>query len=199
MIELVSTIGVTKQSDDLTTRDRLLTVAETLLLGSGYDAVSVRAINSAAGMNPAAVHYHFGSKEGLVGALLEERLAPIWQAQLAGVSANPTVAELVDIVVRPLAELSHDPVGHLRLNLLARMVLCHQDIQFTGQWFRMESWVDLLRAARPELSRTDAAERWTMAFTLVLQFFGDPYSDRPSPLTVSVDTLRAFLIAGLSS
>lgn len=190
---------MTNQADDLTTRDRLLTVAETLLLGSGYDAVSVRAINSAAGMNPAAVHYHFGSKEGLVGALLEERLAPIWQAHLASVTANPTVAELVDIVVRPLAELTQDPVGHLRLNLLARMVLCHQEMKFTAQWFRIEPWVDLLRAARPELSRREAAQRWTMAFTLVLQFFGDPYSDRPSPPTVPVDTLCGFLIAGLSS
>lgn len=199
MIELVSTDVVTKQTDDRTTRDRLLTVAETLLLGSGYDAVSVRAINSAAGMNPAAVHYHFGSKEGLVGALLEERLAPIWQAHLASIDANPTVAELVDIVVRPLAELTQDPVGHLRLNLLARMVLCHQEMQFTGQWFRIDPWVDLLRAARPELSRAAAAERWTLAFTLVLQFFGDPYSDRPSPSRVPVEVLRTFLVAGLSS
>ena len=199
MIELVSTDVVTKQTDDQTTRDRLLTVAETLLLGSGYDAVSVRAINSAAGMNPAAVHYHFGSKEGLVGALLEERLAPIWQAQLASIDANPTVEELVDIVVGPLAELTQDPVGQLRLNLLARMVLCHQEMQFTGQWFRIDPWVDLLRTARPELSRTAAAERWTLAFTLVLQFFGDPYSDRPSPPRMQVEVLRTFLVAGLSS
>ncbi len=47
------------------TRERLLTVAERLLLESGYDSVSVRAINAAAGANPAAVHYHFGSKRVL--------------------------------------------------------------------------------------------------------------------------------------
>lgn len=55
------------------TRERLLTVAERLLLESGYDNVSVRAINAAAGANAAAVHYHFGSRDRLVAALLEER------------------------------------------------------------------------------------------------------------------------------
>lgn len=69
-------------STDATTRERLLTVAERLLLESGHDAVSVRAINSAAGMNPAAVHYHFGSKDALIAALLEARLAPVWQRRL---------------------------------------------------------------------------------------------------------------------
>ncbi len=43
-------------------KDRLPT-AERLFLTEGYDAVSVRAdLRGRAGTNPAAVHYHFGSK-----------------------------------------------------------------------------------------------------------------------------------------
>lgn len=61
---------------DSGTRERLLTVAERLLLESGYDEVSVRAVCTAANVNPAAVHYHFGSKVGLVSALLQARLGP---------------------------------------------------------------------------------------------------------------------------
>lgn len=57
------------------TRQLLLTTAESLLLSEPYDEVSVRRICAAAGANAAAVHYHFGSKEALVGALIEDRLA----------------------------------------------------------------------------------------------------------------------------
>ncbi|MFD6215422.1 TetR/AcrR family transcriptional regulator, partial [Nocardia salmonicida] len=60
------------------TRQRLLIAAETLLLTEPYDEVSVRGICVAAGANAAAVHYHFGSKEALVGALIEDRLGPLW-------------------------------------------------------------------------------------------------------------------------
>ncbi|GGV45652.1 hypothetical protein GCM10010261_20120 [Streptomyces pilosus] len=51
------------------TRDRLLNAAEKLFLEHGVNQVSVRAINSEAGLNPGAVHYHFGSRDGLVAAL----------------------------------------------------------------------------------------------------------------------------------
>ena len=68
---------------ELDTRARLLAAAESLLLDAKYDDVSIRAICSAADVNVAAVHYHFGSKKALVTALLEERLAPTWAAPLA--------------------------------------------------------------------------------------------------------------------
>ncbi|MCZ0975134.1 helix-turn-helix domain containing protein [Streptomyces albulus] len=52
------------------TRQRLIKAAERLFAAHGVDAVSVRAINAAAGQGPASVHYHFGSKENLVAAVL---------------------------------------------------------------------------------------------------------------------------------
>lgn len=184
---------------DDTTRERLLTVAERLLLESGYDAVSARAINSAAGMNPAAVHYHFGSKDALIAALLETRLAPVWQRRLDELAERgragwvPTVPELVDLVVNPFAELAADPVGRLRLRLLAMVVLERKEPVWTSRWFGLRPWIELLREARPELSKTEAAQRWLLAFGLVLQFFGDGM-----PAEVPVGTLRAFVTAGLA-
>ncbi|GHF50330.1 AcrR family transcriptional regulator [Amycolatopsis bartoniae] len=183
---------------DAATRERLLTVAERLLLESGYDGVSVRAVNSAAGMNPAAVHYHFGSKDGLIAALLEARLAPVWRQRLDQVAERrrtgwvPAVPELVDLIVTPLAELAADPVGQLRLRLLARFVLDRREQAWTSRWFGLGPWIELLRAARPELSGEAAAHRWLLAFTLVLQFFGDGM-----PAEVPVETLRGFVTAGL--
>jgi len=180
---------------EATTRARLLAVAEQELLTTGYDRLSVRAVNAAAGMNPAAVHYHFGSKEALVATLLQERLGPLWQPHLASLG-SPTVAELVDVVIGPLADLAEDPVGRLRLHLLARFVLGRRAPAFTDRWFALRPWTDLLRAARPDLTEREAGRRWAMAFTLILQHFGDPLADVPGDIP-SPESLRAFVIAGL--
>ncbi|MEV6070296.1 helix-turn-helix domain-containing protein [Nocardia sp. NPDC052001] len=190
-------------NDDLSTRQKLLTVAERLLLESGFDAVSVRAINAAAGMNPASVHYHFGSKEALVAALLEDRLGPIWRERLDTALARrregwiPSIAELIDVVVDPLAELAADPVGRLRLNLLARVVLGGREQAWSAQWFVFDPWVELLLAVRPELSEREAAGRWGLAFTLILEYFGDPLSATPRDRHIPVTTLKSFVAAGL--
>lgn len=186
-----------------TTADRLLTVAERLLLQSGYDGLSLRAVNAAAGMNPAAVHYHFGSKEALVAALLEKRLGPMWAeplAALAGGGRPVTVAELVEVVIDPLTRLAADPAGRLRLHLLARFVLGRRAPAFTSAWFTLEPWVALLRAARPDLTERAAHDRWVLAFALILQSFGDPLTEVPdgTPL-VAPDALAAFVVAGLDA
>lgn len=59
------------------TRERLLDTAEELFAAQGYHATSLRAITSAAGVNLAAVNYHFGSKEALLEAVLRRRLVPL--------------------------------------------------------------------------------------------------------------------------
>ena len=172
---------------------------------SGYERLSLRSVNVAAGMNPAAVHYHFGAKDALVAALLEDRLGPLWQERLAELSARldagapPPVAELVDVVIAPLSDLSADPLGRLRLHLLARFVLGRRASAFTARWFGLAPWVRLLRAARPDLGEHEAARRWVMAFSLILQHFGDPLADAPAPESTSPDTLRAFVTAGLDA
>jgi AcrR family transcriptional regulator len=197
--------GVAENATIGSTRERLLTVAERLLLESGYDSVSVRAINTAAGMNPAAVHYHFGSKDALVAALLEERLVPAWLGALEELEARrrdgwvPAVAELADVVLTPLAGLAADPVGRLRLHLLARVVLAGHRLDWTSRWFSLTPWIDLLRAAEPELTAREAAERWMLAFQLLLQFFGSPAATGPQPARISLGALRSFVVSGLAA
>ena len=53
------------------TRERLLDVAEELFAEKGIAATSLRTLTTAAETNLAAVHYHFGSKNGLVDAVLD--------------------------------------------------------------------------------------------------------------------------------
>ncbi|GAA1192417.1 TetR/AcrR family transcriptional regulator [Prauserella alba] len=186
------------------TRDRLLDAAESLLLARDIDEVSIRAINAAAGMNPAAVHYHFGSKEALIGALLERRLAPHWHDGLTRLTARhragdpPAVGELVDVVLTPLGELTRTEHGRLQLRLLARVVLARRDVGFASGWFGLRPWIALLRTAVPGLGGTEAARRLLLAFDLILHTLSAAGPAEP-PTRGSFRSLRAFTVAGLSA
>ena len=57
------------------TRERILDAAERLFMESGYEGTSMRMITGAAGVNLAAVNYHFGSKEALLREVFRRRLA----------------------------------------------------------------------------------------------------------------------------
>lgn len=59
------------------TKDRIMDAAEALFLDHGFEATSLRQITAAAGVNLAAVNYHFGSKEELFQAVLTRRLDPM--------------------------------------------------------------------------------------------------------------------------
>ncbi|WP_199433427.1 TetR/AcrR family transcriptional regulator [Qaidamihabitans albus] len=199
---------MTETTERVSARQRLFAAAEELMLESGYERVSVRAINAAAGMNPAAVHYHFGSKEALATALLEDRLRPLWQEPLTILEARwaegwvPTVPALVDVALGPLLPLSADPLGRLWLHVLARLVLGRRAPAWSSRWFSLEPWAELLRQARPELTEREARSRWVPAFTLILHCFGDPLADLPragAVPDVPPATLAAFVAAGLDA
>jgi AcrR family transcriptional regulator len=64
-------------------RLRLLDAAEACLLRDGYAALSTRAVADAAAMPLSQIHYHFGSKQGLVLALLEHQNLKLLERQAA--------------------------------------------------------------------------------------------------------------------
>ena len=49
-------------NEGLDTKERILQAAENLFTDQGFGATSLRAITHRAGVNLAAVNYHFGSK-----------------------------------------------------------------------------------------------------------------------------------------
>ncbi len=59
---------------DLDTRTRILRAAELLFIEHGFEATTMRQITGKAGVNLAAVNYHFGSKESLIEEVFRQRL-----------------------------------------------------------------------------------------------------------------------------
>ena len=56
------------------THERILDAAERLFMAHGYEGTSMRQITGEAGVNLAAVNYHFGSKETLIQEVFRRRL-----------------------------------------------------------------------------------------------------------------------------
>lgn len=71
------------------TKERLLDVAARLFAERGFDAVSLRTLTTEAEVNLAAVNYHFGSKDALIGAVIARQLQPVNQARLDLLAALP--------------------------------------------------------------------------------------------------------------
>jgi AcrR family transcriptional regulator len=62
---------------EIDTRILLLDAAERLFAEAGFAATSLRNITAVAGVNLASVNYHFGSKDALLEAVIQRRLAPV--------------------------------------------------------------------------------------------------------------------------
>ena len=91
------------------TAERILDAAEELFADLGFDATSTRAITTRAGVNLAAVNYHYGSKDALIEAVFARRLVPLNRERLelldrvearAG-AGGPAVESIVEAFVRP--------------------------------------------------------------------------------------------------
>ena len=65
------------------TKTRILDAAEKLFAEKGLDATSHRDLTRAAGVNLAAVNYHFGSKQAVLAAVFERRIGPINAERMA--------------------------------------------------------------------------------------------------------------------
>ena len=86
-------------------RARLVEAAEERFTTHGFAETSLRTIAEQAGVNPALVSYHFGSKLGLLEAVFEGALEPLAQA-LQGIAAQGRASPetLLDLLDRMGAE-----------------------------------------------------------------------------------------------
>jgi AcrR family transcriptional regulator len=99
------------------TRLILVRAAEKLFARRGVDAVSLREISVAAGQhNNSAVTYHFGSREGLIDAVLERHSRPILARydevlDLLERRGRSDLRTLVETLTQPIVAKIDDPDG----------------------------------------------------------------------------------------
>jgi len=137
------------------TKERILGAAESLFAQRGFDGASLRQLTSAAGVNLAAVNYHFGSKEKLVEQIFRRRLDALNNSRLQALSLvegaeTTTLEDVLSAFIRPALDLSHDESGSLFMRVLARAFAEHDD---TLRQFLSDNYGHVMRQFTAEFAR----------------------------------------------
>ncbi len=168
------------------TRDRILDTAERLFSERGYAATSLRSIMSAAGVNVAAVHYHFHSKESLLESILLRRLDPAnrerllalekYEASVDGGSLD--VDRILEAFLYPTFRMAADPGsgGYTFIALLGRLQAESDllpNIVFSRLGPVLLRFADALARALPDLPQSELFLRARLAMGAAAQVLRD--------------------------
>jgi AcrR family transcriptional regulator len=126
------------------TRDQIVTAARRIFAERGYDGATVRAIASAAGVNPALVHHFFGTKQNLFVAAIDFPLEPAVVVQIIASGARDEVGERI---VRVFLSAWGDPVTQASLLAVVRSVVTNEQAAAMFRQFAEAAFVGRLSAA----------------------------------------------------
>ena len=196
------------------TPDELLSVAERLFASRGVENVALTQIVAVSGQkNRSAVHYHFGSRAGVLTAVLNRRLDPInarREAELDALPAAPTLAQVLRATAAPLGEVAVvEPWGADYVTILAQVIfhpqLLGQDAVDDALLTGVRRARRLMTSALPRLAPEIVASRlaWfneTVVFALARWVRDTPPARRTRVAAEDlVDQLTAYGAAGLAA
>lgn len=194
------------------TPDRILDAAERLFAENGVAATSLRAIMKAAGANMAAIHYHFGSRTGLLEALLMRRAEPVNRRRMEMLDQverrHPTgpipAEEIVRAFYEPAVEMVEDPARCHVSRLIGRIVMEAADPAAMERVFGQTArrFLAAIRRAAPHLSEDEARVRLhflvgAMVFTLAIPRSPVPAAAATGEMRSILEQLVGFAAAGL--
>ena len=218
----MAVIALTAGQAPVATKARILDAAETLFMEHGFEATSLRLITAAAGVNLAAVNYHFGSKEELFQAVLTCRLDPMNQARVAlleryerAAAPDPLPAErILAALFIPALTLARDPArgGSNFLRLLGRAYA--DPAPFIRQFLSAQyapmigRFKEAFARALPQLPRKELSWRlhfimgalsYTLAGTDALKIIAELNPVETDNDEILLRRLAPFLLAGLNA
>lgn len=164
------------------TRERILRAAERIYAASGFHGMSLRDVTLLAGVNLAAVNYHFGSKEKLIIALADRRLTPLNQERIhrlerlrekhhhQPIPVTELVASLIEPVFKALRQGRNNRA--IMVRLVAQMMIddTKRFTQIHKTFYKdvLDSYHDELQRSLPGLTSQQVYARFFCAFALVL-------------------------------
>lgn len=202
------------------TQTRILDAAEELFLLHGFEGASMRMLTARAGVNLAAINYHFGSKDALIEAVLRRRLDPMnasriaaldhLEAEAAGRALEP--AAIIGAFVGTSLRMIEDARGGGRtfIRLLGR-TYTDPDKRIRaliGQLYApaMERYKGAFTRALPDLPADELVWRmhfmfgtlsYTLAATDTVQLIAGCKPEDRYDARLLETRLTAFLVAGL--
>lgn len=182
-------------------RELVLDTAEQLFAEQGVDAVSLRAINAAAGVSPSVLHYHFGNRDTLVMAVIERRMPELMRQRLELLNPlldeeRPKLQSIIEALALPLSDfvLHGGDAGQRYIRFMARLyadrsplleqVSHHYIHSITGHLPK------LIKKACPHLSYDAISWRMNMANHCSLQTLAELQAGPRRWQTTSTGTLN---------
>lgn len=101
-----------RHAEGVRTRERVLGAASRLIAAHGYAGTSISAISKASSTNPASIYWAFGSKEGLLSAVMERAADEFFEEPAIQSEGAPWE------IAERWADLFRDGPAFLRLLLL---------------------------------------------------------------------------------
>ncbi|MFP6663628.1 MAG: TetR family transcriptional regulator [Deltaproteobacteria bacterium] len=202
------------------TRERILDAAEELFAREGLSRPSVRQITTNAGVNVAAVNYHFGSREGLVDAVFArhaesvngERLRRLEQILAEAGTDRPSLPAILEAYLEvPLLHLDTSPGGspprltQLFGHLLAEPPEFVQPLMHRHFGPMAERFLEAFALALPELPQAELTFRFRLVIAALAATVAQNHGiqsmltteTEPMDYGQKVKRLVAFLAAGL--
>ena len=211
------------EARNVDTRERILDAAERLFMAHGYEGTSMRQITGEAGVNLAAVNYHFGSKESLMQEVFRRRLdwlneermrvLDAYEKDAGGNALKPS--QIVDGFFGTLLRLADDDQhgGMTFLRLLGRTLTEPSEFirTFLAHEYKpvMDRYKEELFRALPEVPKAEivwrfhfmlGATSYAIAGTDALRLVTDwqiEEEDSTDRLDRLVPRLMSFLLGGL--
>lgn len=202
----------------LATKEQILDVAEQAIAQNGYAGTTLRSIVKAANVNLAAVHYHFGSKEGLYEALIARIARPIVSEQTAILDSLEAAADgplavkdILSAYLKPSLNsvMQGENVRPMRSQFIGRCRTEPEPLKLiAAQQFKdsTERYLDALQRALPNQTRSQLTWKLDLVVTCLIRVLAESgktdalmVGSRPEEVKAAIDKLTLFLLPGLES
>lgn len=162
------------------TKEQILNVAERLFAEKGFAGTSLRNVIREAGVNIAAVHYHFGSKEELFIAVVRRSAQQIVASQLEelakyeNLEEPPSLENILEAFYGPPLRIINQmgEAGVVRAQFMGRCRAEPLPIQQLADKEFYESqrrFLDILQRALPNQTRTELTWKLDLAIAIIIR------------------------------
>ena len=135
------------------TRDDILAVARRRFLADGYERVTMRAVAAEAGVDAALISYHFGSKRGLFGAVMQ---LPVNPPEIIATVLEGPLTTLPERLLRAVLAAWDDPQRTAALRAFAGAAIHEPDV---ARLFREMAEREMIGRIAERLGTADASRR----------------------------------------
>ncbi len=120
----------TQQTEESDSRQRILNVALQMFMTQGYAAVSTRQICAAAGVKQPSLYHHFGNKEGLYLAVVQNWFESVHERIANAIRARDTLREKLHGIAAIFWNTSLGDYQSMQRDAMQNMPAEHMDILF---------------------------------------------------------------------